>query len=137
MSTIVTMQYGRGTSSGGAGFVMRQLWENADPTSNFAGQTVTLDLAEYDIVEILYVAAAAAQNYYPPACAPVGGVASMDAWTSIGTSGQAILHRHRTADVSTTGVTFGSCEQKRTNSTSASTTDNSGCIPVQIFGVRL
>ena len=134
----VTMQYGRGTASGrAAGYSKRSLWENADPTSNFAGQTVTLDLNEYDYAEILYVAAAAAQNYYPPTIAPVGATASMDAWTSIGTSGQAILHRHRTADVSTTGVTFSACEQKRTNSTSASTSDNSGCIPIQIFGVRL
>ena len=123
------------TIAAGGGRVL--LWQNTSPTSNFTAQTVSVDLSTFDYAEIVYVAAAAAQNYYPPTIAPIGETASMDAWTSIGTSGQAILHRHRTADVSASGVTFGACEQKRTNVTTASTTDNSGCIPIQIFGVRL
>ena len=34
---------------------MELLWENASPTSDFAAQTISLDLSEYDEVEIEYI----------------------------------------------------------------------------------
>ena len=33
---------------------MDLLWENANPTTHFPGQTVSLDLSEYEWVKILY-----------------------------------------------------------------------------------
>lgn len=120
-------------SGGRISYFKELLWTNSDPSSNFTAKTVSLDLSDYDAVVILYHATTSGSNSYLTS-AVIGETASMDAWTSIGTSGQAILHRHRLADVTATGVTFGTCEQKRVNVTTASTNDNSGCIPMYIYG---
>lgn len=59
MSRTVSMQFGKpgavvqnGTSSGGNDWVL--LWTNPNPTSNFAAQTIPIDLSKYSFLLICY-----------------------------------------------------------------------------------
>lgn len=54
----VSMRYGSGGETGnaaaskGGGIVVQRLWINQNPTSNFAAQSVSVDLTGYDYYEI-------------------------------------------------------------------------------------
>ena len=111
------------------------LWTNANPTSNFAAQTISLDLSGYDAVEIIcrYSRTDDARMRY---ICDVGGSASMYWFYYTGTDGKYTGVRSRNeVSVSTTGVTFYTCSGKPGNS-STSTTNDGYIIPVKIYGIR-
>lgn len=60
MSRTVSMQFGKpggvaqNGGSGGSGFQFDLLWTNPSPESNFAAQTITIDLTKYSFLLICY-----------------------------------------------------------------------------------
>lgn len=128
----VSMRYGKaGKFSGGANASEEQtslftlLWTNASPTSNFAAQTVTLDLSEYSFVLVLFRHSTSADV-----------TATLSGMTNVGGSarlltGSAETNRIgiRTARAETDGVVFSSC-------TFNNATNNGIIIPYQIWGVK-
>lgn len=58
----IAMRYGSndytrsgGASGGGGGITMSLLWTNPSPTSNFAAQTVSINLSEFQALKIKFI----------------------------------------------------------------------------------
>lgn len=111
------------------------LWTNASPTSNFAAQTISLDLSGYDAVEIVcrYSTTDDARTRY---ICDVGGSSPMNWFYYTGTDGKYMGVRSRTnMSASTTGVTFDTCMGKPVNSSTSTATDGY-IIPIEIYGIK-
>lgn len=97
------------------------LWQNPNPTAAFAAQTISLDLSDYDVVQIdVYLTA--------------NGMISTR-FTEVGFQGEAGGlgsggdRYTRNANVTTTGVAFTVGKSNGTDNTSA-------CIPYKIYGIK-
>lgn len=112
------------------GVSITKLWENASPTSNFTTQTVSLDLSDYDKIEIIY--RLNSSNAY---CKNVSGkIASFVAMDFLSQNGSKIWGAYRTAQILETGVKF-------INAVTVSpSTVNDGVtnyiIPLAIYGIK-
>lgn len=128
----IAMRYGSNdyTRSGGAsgggsggGITMSLLWTNPSPTSNFAAQTVSLDLSGFDAVmvvmklkkDLIYVS----WNF-----GFIGDTAIM----SIKGNATGTMYG-RTAEINAQGIVFGT-------GYSASTSSNEYGIPAKIYGIK-
>lgn len=129
--TLPIAQGGTGATTAAAalknlgGVSMKLLWENASFGSDFAQQTIALDLSGYSAVMIT---ANGESSYF----VPVGDIAKITSF-----NGYYICRRDVT--VSTTGVWFGSVDVAITYGTSAShKTENpsSQCRPYKIYGIK-
>lgn len=89
------------------------LWINQIPTQEFAGQTITLDLSEYDGVIVRF-------NLSNTTTTPV-----LNAYGAVGASAWAEINNPRGFTVSTTGITFDNA-----------TGGNTGMIPAYIWGIK-
>lgn len=97
------------------------LWTNPSPTSAFAAQTVSLDLSDYDAVEIETLLS-------------VGGMTTtrttdVGQMGEVGGLGSAGATYCRMATVATSGITF---TEGKTNGT----TNNANAIPLRIYGIK-
>ena len=105
------------------GVSLTKLWQNASPTSNFAAQTVSLDLSKYQMVAIAY-RFNTSDDYRKMYFGTVGSTMALDVISTSGYLGW------RSATVSTTGISF----------STATYNGNSGVvgyiIPVAIYGSR-
>ena len=106
------------------------LWENADPTSGFAAQTVAVNLSLYTTVKIAYT---------PSNTSSFSGISITE--LAIGAStvlnGCYYYFTNRGVTVSADGVAF--AEGKRFDSTygsSTASTYSNGCVPLKIWGIR-
>lgn len=110
------------------GMKMELLWENASPTSEFAAQTISLDLSNYDAIDLYYRTYTSFDmntGYYR---CPVGKNQRAT------TSSEFIYIR----DCNTTihGVTFRDAEYVATYGSANYTTYNSILIPIKIYGIK-
>jgi len=107
---------------------MTKLWENPSPTASFSEQTVALDLSDYDavIVSAGYDNSSSHRNIN---CFTsfVGSSGTID-MTNYGASA-----RQRTFDVATTGIRFTATYFNG----SSSSIDNTTCIPLAIYGIKI
>lgn len=107
------------------GLVMKYLWENVSPTSNFAAQTIPLDLSKYQAVLVLSVRSTADLKVSGVTWVGVGAIPGY----LMGTTNQYAVTR-REVSATTTGVTFSGFY-------SANTTNGaSNEIPVVIYGIN-
>lgn len=107
------------------GVVMEKLWENASTTSNFAAQTIALDLSEYQAVYVECLRSTESQVVSGRILLDVGGISGY----IMGTTNQFAVTR-REVTVTTTGVTF-------TGFYSANTSNGtSNEIPYRIYGIK-
>lgn len=119
----IPMQFGSGVSGGETGISMRLVWTNPSPSSNFAAQTLALELGNYDAV-VIYVKQDTSTNY-GAFC-----FAAMDINTTIFTKGQTngtMFGRYITA--SGAGITF-------SNGYSGSSTGAQYAIPLYVYGIK-
>ncbi|MGN1167200.1 MAG: hypothetical protein ACI4S2_12335 [Lachnospiraceae bacterium] len=115
------------------GVSIDKLWENASPTSNFASQTISLNLTDYDFIIVVF-RYSIASNKYISAMAPINhdGVGNQVFGSfAIGEGGAMLAHWRQTSEVSDTKITFMDGYKSTANSNAV---DNSYCIPVEIFG---
>lgn len=103
------------------------LWENPNPTANFAAQTISLDLSDYDLVAIWSTGFNRQTQDSQMNICPVGGDTLINC-----------AHTHhflRSASVSSTGVTFGAGGFISSFGGNIQTS-NAYAIPRKIYGIR-
>ena len=115
------------------GVSMKSLWTNASPTSNFATQTISLNLNGYEYVLVRYLYSTDYQSQNQIAIVKVGGDAYL---TFTGVASTDIYLSQRTISVGSNSVAFGAPVYKTYASTSKPTANNKYCIPVEIIGIR-
>ena len=103
---------------------MKLLWENASTASEFAGQTISLNLSDYDVVVIT------ASNDTSEII-PVGKSGAITTWNGYYIS-------KRTVNVSTSGVQFSAVTKWTEYGTNkqSETVDNSQAKPNRIYGIK-
>lgn len=103
------------------------LWTNPSPSSAFAGQTITLDLSDYDEIEIEYQ-----DNQYVGINKSVSTTvgASSYIFTTAGGSGA------RQVTVNANSIEFGAGIYYSSYGGGGSTTNNGVCIPSYIYGIK-
>lgn len=114
-------------------YSMTLLWENASPASEFASQTIALDLSSYDSVQIEFDESWQAIT----SRINVGKNGGVDQIGDIYRDVAAYFYvAHRDIRVTTAGVTFGSRLYKYANGQWPGTANNS-LIPFRIYGIKL
>lgn len=106
------------------------LWENSSVNNAFTSQTVSLDLSKCSAVLILFRhwVGADVYNTWTAFVGQSGNIATIQSSSNIG------ILSARMYDVTTTGVVF--YEGKGLHPTSGTYTDNSGAIPIAIYGIK-
>lgn len=97
------------------------LWTNPSPASSFSAQTISLNLSDYDCVEI--------ETYLSPNGMTTTRLTEVGKMGEVGGLGSAGDRYARMATVSATGITF---TEGKTNGT----TNNANAIPYKIYGIR-
>lgn len=115
------------------GVSMKSLWANASPTSDFAAQTILLNLNGYEYVLVRYLYSTGYQSQNQIAIVKVGGDAYL---TFTGVVSTNIYLSQRTISVGSDSVAFGAPVYKTYASTSNPTANNKYCIPVEIIGIK-
>lgn len=128
------------------GITSTKVWENASPTSQFAAQTIALDLTEFDAVIIKWETSGRStypvfQTVNPTDLIPVGSKKSCIAVTgsSFTTSSNAETLCLRSVSVDTSGVQFykGTCNDYYNGGTKEfGAQDNFYMVPLAIYGVK-
>lgn len=117
------------------------LWTNSKPAASFAPQTIKLDLATYDAVDII-VRRADDQTYDTVHRIFVGSKNRLEApmggaMPTSGTGSGTTWSTNRSASVSKTGVTFGTGGYEYLQSGSGNLhANNTYALPLKIYGVR-
>lgn len=122
----VAMQYGNG--SGGqrnTGITMNLLWTNDSPTSNFAAQTVSLDLSGYSAIVVAFATSTTSGLY------AFSNIALKDGnpWFLSFLGGASTYRYGRSATVTNTGVEF-------SNGYRDGSASSAQAIPLYIYGIR-
>lgn len=115
------------------GVSMTLLWENASPASEFAAQTIALDLSGYDSVQVEF------EESWQTITSRinVGKYGGVDQIGDIYRDVAAYFYvAHRDISVTTTGVSFSDRLYKYANE-QWSRTDNNGLIPFRIYGIKM
>ena len=115
------------------GVSMKSLWENASPTSDFATQTISLNLSGYEYVLVRYLYSTDYQGQNQIAIVKVGRDAYL---TFTGVVSTNIYLSQRTISVGSDSVAFGAPVYKTYASTSKPTANNKYCIPIEIIGIK-
>lgn len=115
------------------GVSMKSLWINASPTSDFATQTISLNLNGYEYVLVRYLYSTNYQSYDQIAIVKVGREAYLTFTGAVSTN---IYLSQRTISVGSDSVAFGAPVYKTYASTSSPTANNKYCIPVEIIGIK-
>ena len=126
-----SMLYGNGQAKGkNNGVMMKLLWENPDTSADFAAQTITIDLTNYDAV--LVQCGTSDGQINDESTIPTGGSARMQ-YAGYTSANSRIYFR----EISTTesGVTFGACS-RFTQGTSGTTTVATALKCLRIYGIK-
>lgn len=108
------------------------LWTNPSPTSNFAAQTLSLDLTEYAYL-LFKVKNSLTTGYTDEAyCACQKDNSKRSAFSVVGAGAPKIIHS-RYFDTTDNSITFSAGYH---SSTSSGTTDNRYAIPLEIYGIK-
>jgi hypothetical protein len=115
---------------------MHLVWTNTGASVSFAGQTLSLDLSQYDLVLIEHLPnrslVSAKQTYVCRIGNGTDNIQSM--YLPSGATTPSLYQR--TISVTTSGITFGDGFSKPTTAT-ARTTDNNAIHPRTIYGIKL
>lgn len=116
------------------GISIKKLWQNASPTSDFAGQTLSLNLSEYDYVEIVFKSYKTISGEYISKF-KVGSQGNLYTLTNIGVASAASYATYRSVTTNQSGITFGAGGFKYTSNNTWNL-DNGYAIPVRIYGIK-
>ena len=109
------------------------VWENPNPTAEFAAQTVSVDLSDYDAV---IISAATNGDVFGTLLIMKGGGGNFRYPSRPSTSPyNPIFYARQINSVTNSGVSFGKGQIRVMNSTT-NTDDNSALIPQVIIGVK-
>lgn len=113
------------------------LWTNPNPSSEFAGQTISLDLSDYESIEVVYSSYSATvfqTMRFERINSSSGGIGleSTDRSNSISSS-LAVVSRNGTFDDN--GVTF--YDGYFQTSSGSRTVSGRSCVPQKIYGIKV
>lgn len=116
--------------------VVTKVWENASPNSNFAAQTLSIDLSGYSFVKIVTQQNLSSGSSHLTTVhdIPVGKTSHMAMVGSVNSQGQLTISRDAT--VSKSGISFETAYYKTTSSTAAGTAVTDSLIPLVIYAVK-
>jgi len=131
MTIPVSMQFGSRINniSNGQSRNWVLLWKNPAPADSFAGQTIQLDLQTFDAV---FVAGGSDKNFWGSVIVPKGYTGAIRFPLQ---SGSNVRWRTRDVTCTDTGVIFGDATYN-TQGSSTTTTQNTGAIPLFIYGIK-
>ena len=112
------------------GISMELVWENASPSSEFAAQTIELDLSKY--THVLAVFKFATTTAYYISHIGINGIRSLVSF-SYGSIASGIYAPYRNFLVQTTGITFGSAWNPVANTVTQS---DLYLIPYRVYGIK-
>ena len=108
------------------------VWENSNPTSNFAATTIDIDLSDYDAVFITFRSSTSSDSIMATGISLMG---DSTIFRYISYSGSNLRLYGRGATASSSGITF-SAATYRTQGSSSETTANDRFIPVRAYAVK-
>lgn len=117
--------------------LMDLLWENPSPTTEFAAQTISVDLSQYDRIKIVRKRATNSGQTLPDLeCKCEGGIIINDTVSFTAASTNRIQQNNRvyTFHNALTGINVANCDVSTVQSNV--TTDNTCIIPLQIYGIK-
>lgn len=119
------------------GLSLKQLWENASPTSQFPAQTVSLDLTEYPYLVIMFARSSEeiSTNGFWGELFEKGVPGYVSGYYSINGSGH-IRNAYRRFTISNTGVTFEVGKLKDGYTDEAEVSMPQAYVPYKIFGLK-
>jgi len=123
----VSMRYGSSGFAQSNGLRLDLLWTNDDPSSNFAAQTVALDLSGYTHFMVIPIFSKSTQNLCPPVMSPAEDGITIGMVCGSG-SGDHVGSRTCYYD-STQGIVFAGGNY-------SGSANNQYCIPMYIYGIR-
>lgn len=112
------------------GVTLDLLWTNANPSSNFAAQTLSLNLSSYKFILIVCRAATTRDMLFTNVCT-IGS----EPWQQKLFVPDYTM-RNRYCTVTTTGISFDSAFYYATYANSAATSTDAQVIPYKIYGVK-
>ena len=115
-----------------ASFSLDLLWTNANPSSNFAAQTVAVDLSGYTYVGIIFKSSTGATYNFST---PLYIFQKNSYWSYNNEGGGYLIQRVVNVLNDGSGITFGDCSRLNTYPNGTRTTDNGRLIPYQIYGI--
>lgn len=110
----------------------KKMWENPNPTSAFAAQPITLLSNDYDFLLCIYRRYSTAN---PESVVISEKGTDFDIEANYATSGGARVHT-RSASIQNSGLTVSWSDSLVATGTTASSTNNNGCVPVAIYGFK-
>lgn len=113
---------------------MELLWENASPASDFAAQTIALDLSQIDVVKVVYKVMTTSDNEYTFEASVNRSATIIDFVNTSYSSTTQVSSRDLT--INPNGIIFKDSLNKQITSSSAASTLNSRLIPIKIYGVK-
>lgn len=116
---------------------MELLWTNPNPDINFAGQTITIDLSDYDMVEIHFFESSNAGRRFGMSQRFLKDIPCMMRSFSNMSSGSASSLLQRRLQASDTGVVFQDGQYRGATATAAPSTGNDVLVPLRIYGVSV
>lgn len=109
------------------------LWANSSASSDFAGQTIPLDLTPFSLVVVVFKFATSGSVFFS-SVAPVGTTTCYPTYTDCTTGANTSTVVRRSVSAYSTGVTFGNGNNK-TLPNGTRTESNDVMIPSQIYGI--
>ena len=113
---------------------MELLWENASPSSDFAAQTIALDLSQIDVVKVVYKVMTTSDNEYTFEASVNRSATIINFVNASFSSTTQVSSRDLT--INPDGIIFKDSLNKQITSSSAASTSNSRIIPIKIYGVK-
>ena len=113
------------------------LWTNASPTSEFASQTLSLSLSEYDAVEIECCYGSSYTNVVETGIYKKSYTQQyMTCHGDIKTNNTGFYISQRLVTVTASGITFGKGTYKNISAAAKGAESNNHCIPLKIYGIK-
>lgn len=114
---------------------MELLWENEEPTSEFAAQTISLNLTGYDFVDVYFAKASNDPKNWICHRMSIGYEGDPFHMSHIQNTSRASVISSRHTVVTTEGVEFGDGFYKYTSSNTGGT-ESVSMIPQRIYGIK-
>ena len=113
------------------------LWTNASPTSEFANQTLSLSLSEYDAVEIECCYGSSYTNIVETGIYKKSYTKQyMTCHGDIKTNNTGFYISQRLVTVTASGITFGKGMYKNVSGAVKGAEGNTYCVPLKIYGIK-
>ena len=117
------------------GLSKQLIWQNASPKSTFAAQTISMDLSEYDEVEIQY-RQSSESSYMIKDAIENGTTKIAMLFTNLATESTNTYMYSRNAAVNDSGITFAACARKIIANNNVNASANDYLIPVKVWGIK-